>query len=370
MTSEYQVVRYRPEHRAAVLELVKELWGPDPLRNAACFEWKYEKNPYLSDVLIYLATYRGEPVAMRGFIGSRWEAGLPPREATVLCAEDLVTVPEHRNRGLFRLMTETAFTDLRTRFQGFALSLTAGIIAQLGSLTMGWKSIAPMEPLERLSPSYRRRKRWLERFGRMSWLRRLGQPSGARFDRLDAKASRPRLPSGLRLERVPDPDAMASLVERLKHDGRIRHRRDARYFRWRFRNPLREYRFLYAGSPLFGYLVLHRSLSVPGAFRPVQISDVEATSPEVHRTLVETALEHGRFPAVEAWGAALPGEARTLLIEKGFRPLDPDHSNRASRRALVRPLHNLENEAEWTLLERGVLESGNWDFRMLYSMLG
>ncbi len=367
MTPEYEIVRYRPEHRASVLELVKELWGPDPLRNAACFEWKYEQNPYLSDVLIYLATYRGEPVAMRGFIGSRWEAGLPPREATVLCAEDLVTAPEHRNRGLFRLITETAFADLATQFQGVVLSLSAGIIAQLGSLTMGWKSITPMEPLELLSPAYRRRKRWLGRLGRMKWLRRLVEPS-ARFDGLDAKASRP--PAGLRLERVPDPDAMASLIQRLHYDGRTRHRRDARYFGWRFRNPLREYRFLYAGSPLLGYLVLHRPLSFPGAFRPIQISDVEATSLEVYRTLVETALEHGRFPAVEAWGAALPAEARALLTEKGFRPVDRAHTNRSSRRALVRPLRNPADPAQWTLLERSVLEPGSWDFRMLYSVLG
>ena len=76
-------------------------------------------------------------------------------------------------------------------------------------------------------------------------------------------------------------DAMAELVERLGHDGRIRYRRDREYLDWRFRNPTSEYRFLYwEESRLEGYLVLSRRVSDLGAWYRVYIADLEATDHE------------------------------------------------------------------------------------------
>ena len=50
---------------------------------------------------------------------------------------------------------------------------------------------------------------------------------------------------------------MADLVQRLGHDGRLRHVRDAAYLAWRLADPQHEYRFLFSGSDrLDGYLVL------------------------------------------------------------------------------------------------------------------
>lgn len=371
MRSGYQVVRYSSEYRNEVLELVKPLWGPDRDRNQAYFEWKYENNPYQSEILIYLATSHGEPVGMRGFIGSRWESGWPRAETLMLCAEDLVVLPEHRNHGVFRTITEAAFADLSERFQGFALSLSAGVVAQLGSLTMGWKSSTGMEPLGRDASSHRRMESMLGRLkrvpilgslARMPWFNR-----PARFDRLDESTAGS---GSIRIERDPDPNAMASLIERLPYDGRIRHVRDARYFSWRFSSPLREYRFLYAGRPLDGYLVLHRSLSVPGQVRPIWVSDCEGASQDVVRALVGAAVAGGRFPSIQAWGAALPSEAKAALLANGFVPLNRSWTNQGSRRALIRPFKGVPTEVDWKLSGRDVREPASWDFRMLYSMLG
>ena len=85
---------------------------------------------------------------------------------------------------------------------------------------------------------------------------------------------------------------MAELVERLGHDGRIRHVRDREYFAWRFLNPRASYRFLYAQSArLEGYLVL---AAQPG--RPdwgVRLVDWEAVDDRVRRALLVAAFQKG-----------------------------------------------------------------------------
>ena len=82
MTATYAVERYRPEHKARVVELQSALWGSDTALNTAYFEWKYEQNPYLDAPLVYLLRAGDEIIGMRGFFGGCWEAGSPPRPSS------------------------------------------------------------------------------------------------------------------------------------------------------------------------------------------------------------------------------------------------------------------------------------------------
>jgi len=73
---DYQIVRYTPDHREAVLDLLSLLWGPDAESNAAYFKWKYQLNPYAHRQWIYLALYGGYPVGMRGNVPMRWQGAI------------------------------------------------------------------------------------------------------------------------------------------------------------------------------------------------------------------------------------------------------------------------------------------------------
>jgi GNAT superfamily N-acetyltransferase len=206
----YEVLKYRPEHKARIAELQCDLWSSDPSLNTAYLEWKYEKNPYVSAVPIYLAAARGEIVAMRGFFGSRWEAGRAREEAFAYCGDDLVIAPAHRNKGVFTLMMKAAMDDLRASSEGFALTLSAGMATTLGSLTMGWKSIGQTLPVRWVSQRTRllKRVRWyasaipiLRRS--VEWLPAPGWPERFRHLDANARAASPSAgPSGLRAKRV------------------------------------------------------------------------------------------------------------------------------------------------------------------------
>ena len=77
MGMNYEIVRYDPDLKAEIIKLQTRLWGPDLILNASYFEWKYERNPYLRELLIYLAMDNDKPIGMRGFFGVQWQCGMP-----------------------------------------------------------------------------------------------------------------------------------------------------------------------------------------------------------------------------------------------------------------------------------------------------
>jgi GNAT superfamily N-acetyltransferase len=327
MTAACEIARYRPTHKAQVAALQTLLWSPDPNLNQRYLEWRLEENPYGTEPVIYLAFQGGELVGMRGFYHFRWELGSPPEEYSVLVADDAVIVPQHRNRGLATMIMRAAFEDLARSGHQYVFNLSGGIVTVVGSLAMGWKSAGAMEPisLEGLNPArwarhWLRRTPFLRRYAASPFLR--SPRERAPFSRLD-RMSRLQPGGSILVEREPRLDAMSELVTRLGHDGRIRQVRDREFFAWRFRNPLRDYRFLYCGNTrLEGYLVLmSQHPTTPGPTR-VKIVDLEATSASVRSELLDAAIDLGRFPELFAWAATLPGEARTYLVSRGFKPAD------------------------------------------------
>jgi hypothetical protein len=376
MTSGYEVVKYRPEHKGRIALLQTHLWSTDVRLNTAYLEWKYEQNPYLNEPSIYLVETGDAVVGMRGFFGGRWEAGVPPRASTVLCADDLVIAPEHRNRGLLTAIMTTALEDLAGRSDGFALMLSPGSITTLNSLASGWKSIGHMAPAQRESERIGWSQRVLASLGRQRLVWRAAAFAKSRmaagrerFVRLDDNARRrSRAVAGIRLAQQPEPEAMAQLVARLGHDGRIRHVRDAEYFAWRFRNPLHEYRFLYAGgTALDGYLVLQRYRTGPAATR-VHMSDWEAVDPRTRERLLEAAVTWGQFAQLRTWTACLSEEGRAILRRASFVEGSVGRSA-VWPRVLVRSLRSAEG-AEWALAGQPLLHLPSWDLRMLYAMSG
>ena len=375
MKGAYEISRYGPEHKSQVAELQKELWSSDIRLNTAYLEWKYEQNPYLDNIPIYLVWHRGALVAMRGFYGSLWEAGRPRQQFKVYCADDLVIAHGHRNRGLFTLINRAAFEDLPAGGDRFAITLSGGRTTVLGSLTMGWKSIGVMQQVRRESrgavlarqvrrvigavPGFRKYSRWWP----APWER-------DQFARLDARAaSASSAAGGVRLAREPNVEAMADFVAALEMDGRIRHVRNAAYFAWRFRNPMHEYRFLYAGeSRLTGYLVLRRGVSDRFDQISAYISDWEASDLGVREELLRTAIRWGGFSHMIAWAATLSDAARGMLDRAGF--VDSGAAAHGMPCVLVRPARGGPAEGEWTIAGRPLLDLASWDLRLLYSMVG
>lgn len=137
----YEIIKYRPEFRQQVVELLWHLKGRDHARNSAYLEWKYERDPYQPEPLIYLALHEGRVAGMRGLYGARWGAGAPDRVCAMVCAADLVVAPEHRRRGLYGKIMDFAFRDLRDMGYEYLVDTSPVPVNFFASLKMGWKSV-------------------------------------------------------------------------------------------------------------------------------------------------------------------------------------------------------------------------------------
>jgi len=371
--SPHEIVPYRHEFKNAVVDLWRSAFVTGAFDRREYFEWKYERNPYLPEPILFLALDgEGRVVGTRGFHGSRWET--PNASMVIPCAEDFAIAPEHRNSGLATTMMRVALDDLAQRGYEYALSASAGQTTVLHSLTMGWKSIGAMEPVGRLAWHGRARRGidWVSRRARRLWrprgLSRAINRSlyGSPFQRLDraADARSTGHETSIVVQRSPNPRALADLAARLPHDGRIRHVRDLAFFEWRYLNPAREYRFLLyeRKGRVDGYMAISRSHPLP-----TQISDWEGMSHEVRAQLLEFALSRGDFAGVGAWTASLPVGSKELLERAGFRPTETDRRARGMPCVL---LNKLGADGDWAIAGVPALDPSNWDIRLIDSMRG
>lgn len=356
---DYHVDLYDPSDAAAVAELHTHILGRDLAANGAYREWKYDDNPYLQPPLIYLARHRGRVVGMRGMYGGRWEA--EGETLVVPCGGDFVILPDHRNRGLFGKIMDTAMDDLARRGYPYAFSLSASPVTLLGSRRMGWQPIGSLGRVRRgrtTRPADSHRLRRLARRMTRRARRALGPAAPSPFTTLDRSDTG----TSVRVSDCPLPQPMANLVDGLPQDGRIRHVRDQTFFAWRFANPLRSYRFLFAyGRELDGYLVL--GTTPRGA---VAIVDWEARDEHVRRRLLETALGAGAFPTISTWSLGLVPETRRLLRLLGF---EDDRTSGVAETAptiLVRDTGH-DGDRPWHLGGRVLTDASDWDPRMIYS---
>jgi len=368
-----RVVPYRPEHAPLVAALQRHLWSHDVELNAAYLDWKHHQNPYIREPLIYLAFVDEQLVGMRGIFGTRWEVGEPSESFTLPYADDLVIDPAFRRRGVHQQIMRFALDDLDRRGYRYLINLSAGPVTQRTSVLMRWRNAGRVMHVQRramrrtMMDSLASRASKLPIVWRLSeGLQRFGGPMGDRlFDRFDsrsARRTRQRQSGAIFADAAPLPEEMESLVNRLPSDGRLRHVRDQTYFGWRFRNPLRDYRFLYAGGDrLEGYLVLQRAL---GRDDRVSIVDWEAARDSTLDELLTAAIDDGLFSVLSAWRLGASPAVERLLDRRGFVPAD------RSRSVLVRSVPSADLEGRWALADRALDDASQWDLRMIYSMDG
>ena len=375
-----EIVGYSPELEDQVAGLWADIFGDELGERRAYLKWKYERNPYLPDPILFVALDGdGHVIGTRGFCGTCWQT---PEESVVIpCAEDFAIAPEHRNTGLATAIMRVALADMEQRGYAYVMNATGGEVTVLHSLAMGWKSVGAMEPVVRLAPNARVRRSIYQLAQQSRRLLRLrvsrtayrtlygfGRTSFARLDRI-AREKSVESRAAIVVESSPSPDKLADMAARLPLDGRIRHVRDRTFFEWRFANPTREYRFLrYELEGLTeGYMAIAHYRSHHPPTIPFHISDWQGTSPEVCARLLETALDWGDFQALGAWTASLSEDSKALLVHSGFEPIQSETLARGQPCVLLK---KLGPPGDWSVGGVPAVDPARWDIQLIDSMHG
>jgi GNAT superfamily N-acetyltransferase len=130
--------RAEPDDRPGIIRLaVRALGWRGDERDRAFFAWKHDDNPF-GPSPAWVATIGGTIVGFRTFL--RWEFVRSGERLRMVRAVDTASDPDHRSKGIFRSLTETAVAEL-TASGCDAVFNTPNTQSRPGYLKMGWAEL-------------------------------------------------------------------------------------------------------------------------------------------------------------------------------------------------------------------------------------
>lgn len=350
---EYTIREFRTDDVDGFLALFSDTF--DSERSRRWFAWKYEENPYVDDVPIFVAEAGGTLVGARPFFALDMSVGGERRLA--LQPADTMVHPDHRRRGLFTRMTETAIEEYGDEEPSFFFNFP-NENSSSGYLNLGWRTVTEQSTYYRIqNPSELARHRDSDALASVGGV--VLDPLLSKYNRLsNARAPSEGDVTVRRYDSVPAA-TMASIADRAPTRG-IHAFRDERFYDWRFGNPNWEYVAYVAevaGEPVAGMVA---GTSVGSGPTTTKVTDVvpvrrDAANDELEALLHRVVREHADSDLLAAT-AALP---ESSLRRAGFRGDDrPPISYVANRTThVVRPF-----DGEWVQNGVDIADGDNWRF--------
>jgi GNAT superfamily N-acetyltransferase len=367
----YRIVKYDPVYNDQICELEKDLWSRDYRINESYLRWKYLESPYSYPPKLYLALDDEKPIGVRGFY--EWPFGRNGDSFPALCSADLVIHPEYRSKGLYPELMNFIMSDLHDQGYTYLLSFSAGPTALINSLALGWKVIGRMKsihtqfymrPLTKKLMDPVTVNKLIKRVVTTKILRRSMNPPKIREE---LRKSTNNLPANIKFSYEPKPREMTRLLSELDTNDKIALVRDEKYFKWRYRNPLSDYFFLYwQDCELRGYLVAQTPLFMPGSMGNFNVLELEGENPEIKQELMKALLSLLDYRSTTVWSGMLDENVRQYLMASGFKERGPAKSVAEFGETVLISTTGKDNDK---IEFRGIdlLDIDNWDFKMTYS---
>lgn len=355
----YRFAEYSPEYMSRIAELRSRVFGGDHAFSTEYFEWKYERNPYIAVPHFYVALHEDDVVAMRGFYGSRWQAGQQSGSLLIPIGGDLAVDLDHRRHKLASRLVTFITEHMTTRGYTFLMNLSANSSSRRLQIRARYPRVAAYRTFRYGAPRTNRLTRVLQRAKRAL----VGRHREAPFQRFDSWAAGSGGPIlGASQARASQ---MGDLVLRYADNSRIRLVRDAEFYRWRFMNPASEYRFIYHfddSGGLNGFLVLQSAKG--GGW--TTIIDWETSTPAVWNVLVNAATMSNP-KRLKITSTAFTEDQVHSLHRLGFSLLvEPDSPSNPAPGMLLHVPSNY-NAGDPKINDLRVLDASSWDIRMIAS---
>jgi GNAT superfamily N-acetyltransferase len=349
----YDIVPFRADLTDPVVGLLRMLWGEDEAANRSRFAWKYLDNVNTEDPLGIVALDRGEVVGFRGYFGLRFQGPTSDDSLILLLPGDTCVHPHWRRRGLSLAMGRRAMQDYAARYR-FFLNMTCSRVSLPGYRKMGFVPLAPKVYLTRCSwPHF---LRYLP-VARTEVASSSGHARLGNFGRVVVAAE-------------PDPAAMARVAcAASREDPRIRPVQDPGFFRWRYRNPGKPYRFYYRveDGAVVGYVVVGPAPNGQRAY----ILDYAENRDSALREILQFMIEAKHFLVLSIYAFCLDDALRATLDDLGFKSRSVIRSIEKRRQGelplMLRPVKERAEEADFFFAGLDTRDIRNWSLKPICS---
>lgn len=306
---DYHVRRFEDGDRDAFLALHDRVF--DDGGDEAWFDWKFVSDPYTDHVPIVVAEHEGDLVGAKATMPFELAAGREADPVVALQPCDTMVHSDHRGRGLYSRMTELMKAHYADR--GPALFFNFPNRATLsGSLKHGWGTVTRVPTYYRVQDA----GAFVDAGRGLGSLTSAAASVHLRARDALARSTPPEVTVG-RHETAP-PTLLGGIAARGVPD-RLHAHRDTAFYRWRLRNPRRNYT-TYVGRRDG----TARAAVVVGVDDPTGTVELVETAPlapgdadtDVLRALVgRVVADHRDARVVAATGLGLPDG---VLREYGF----------------------------------------------------
>ena len=272
----YTFRRYESGDEAGFLDLFELVWGER--RSEEWFRWRFEANPYLDHVPMFVVEADDTIVGTRPYLAFQMAVG--EGTALGLLTADTMVHPDHRGRGLFTMMTEQSLDYYADREPAFVFN-QPNARSRPGFRNLGFQELDAMRTYFRVQrPSVFAERLDLDLPGADALLRVIDELTTGYY-RL--RAGRAWRTDDVTVRRRSDvaTDELVDLHRGAVPAGITAHR-DERFYDWRYASPewsRRTYVASRKGDPIAG--VLARTRTTADGATVTQLADIAPLSGDV-----------------------------------------------------------------------------------------
>lgn len=356
---DYTFRRYRPGDEADFLDLFETTWGER--RGEDWFRWRFEENPYLDHVPMFVAEHDGTVVGVRPYFAFRMSVA--GETALALLTVDTMVDPDHRGRGLFTTMTEQSLAFYADSDVSFVFN-QPNRASRPGFESVGFRVLDESRTYHRVQRPSTFLEHRLTVPGREA-IARGADHLGTAYHRLPSATEWET--DGVAVTRLPGVEAevLAQVARRAAFPG-ITADRDEAFYEWRFASPLWERTTYIAsvdGDHVAGILARTRTteegVSVTQVADLVPLSGGHTWKRGLAACLERVLAESADADLVSAPGRAFPGDVAAAY---GFRSDDRLPLSAVASADAVLCVYSLRHETDepWNLNGISLCDPRNW----------
>ena len=320
--SDIKLTRYSPTLKEPLIDFLGTGLNWSELsknKRKELFEWKYDKNPYLDEPLIYLAFQGDKIVGHRAFVVQNFKL---KEDYLIGTPADALVHPDHRRKGIFSKLTDFAIKDIEERDHiDLLISLSSTKKSAKGNIKAGFTPVGKREKLYNFSIKKIFKNRYKKEID---------------FNQIISSKMNGKT---IEISQKLKIDDIVELMKISTNYKKFRNLRDRQFYRWRFEEYPKDliYLYIWDQNDLEAYLSMEKENIQFRGFDLDYYSLLEYGYKDIRlfQELIQALTKKLHLPSIMSYVFTRKKEEKTILRKAGFKGSESYLINSLQKRGVL-----------------------------------